>query len=69
MSMSPQELGEIPAETVRVARAACPQGTLAIRQRDELGGQYQDEQFAKLYPVTEQPGSAPWRLALVTVLQ
>jgi transposase len=69
MSMYPQRLGEVPAETVRVARAACPKGTLAIRLRDELGELYQDEQFAKLYPVIGQPGYAPWRLALVTVLQ
>lgn len=29
--------GEIPVETVRVARAAFPKGGLAIRVRDELG--------------------------------
>ena len=69
MAMYPQDLGEIPAETVRVARAACPKGTLAMRLRDELGAFYQDEQFAQLYPVTGQPAYTPWRLALVTVLQ
>jgi transposase len=30
---------------------------------------YQDEQFAALYPVEGQPAYAPWRLAVVTVLQ
>lgn len=30
-SMYPQELGSIPEETVRIARAACPKGTLAMR--------------------------------------
>jgi len=69
MSMYPQELGTIPAETVRVARAACPKGTLAMRLRDALGELYQDEQFAALYPVEGQPAYAPWRLAMVTVLQ
>jgi transposase len=69
MSMYPQELGTIPAETVRVARAACPKGTLAMRLRDALGELYQDEQFAALYPVEGQPAYAPWRLAVITVLQ
>jgi hypothetical protein len=58
MSMYPQELGTIPAETVRVARAACPKGTLAMRLRDALGELYQDEQFAALYPVEGQPAYA-----------
>lgn len=31
MSMRPREPGEIPVETVRVARAALPKGSLAIR--------------------------------------
>jgi transposase len=69
MSMYPRELGTIPEETVRVARAACPKGTLAMRPRDALGTLYQDEQFVVLYPVEGQPAYAPWRLAVVTVLQ
>lgn len=69
MSMYPQEIGSIPAETVRIAQAACPRGTLATRLRDALGELYHDEQFASLYPVSGQPAYAPWRLALVTVLQ
>ncbi len=69
MSMYPQEIGPIPAETVRVARAACPKGTLAMRLRDALGELYQDEHFATLYPAEGQPAYSPWRLALVTVLQ
>jgi len=69
MSMYPRELGTIPEETARVARAACPKGTLAMRLRDALGELYQDEQFASLYPVEGQPAYKPWRLAVVTVLQ
>lgn len=69
MSMYPQEIGTIPEETVRIARAACPKGTLATRLRDVLGELYQDEHFAALYPIKGQPGYAPWRLAMVTVLQ
>src|SRR5437588_10650743 len=60
MSMYPREVGSIPEETARVARAACPQGTLAMRLRDTLGELYQDEQFAQLYPVEGQPAYAPW---------
>ncbi|MGZ3624527.1 MAG: IS1182 family transposase [Ktedonobacteraceae bacterium] len=69
MSMYPRELGPIPEETARVARAACPKGTLAMRLRDALGDLYQDEQFEALYPVEGQPAYAPWRLAVITVLQ
>ena len=69
MSMYPQEIGSIPAETVRIAQAACPRGTLATRLRDALGELYQDKQFAALYAVKGQPAYDPWRLAVVTVLQ
>jgi len=69
MSMYPQELGAIPAETMRVARAAYPKGSLAMRLRDELAGIYRDEQFASLFPTRGQPAEAPWRLAIVLVLQ
>ena len=55
MSMYPRELGPIPEETARVARAACPKGTLAMRLRDSLGELSQDEQFAALSPVEGQP--------------
>src|SRR5438067_10559767 len=69
MSMYQQEIGTIPEETVRIARAACPKGTLAMRLRDALAELYQDEHFAALYPVKGQPAYDPWRLAVVTVLQ
>ena len=69
MSMYPHELGPIPAETIRVARAAYPKGSLAMRLRDELGGIYRDEHFVSLFPSRGQPAEAPWRLALVLVLQ
>ena len=69
MSMYPQEIGAIPAETMRVARAAYPKGSLAMRLRDELGGIYRDEHFVALFPSRGQPAEAPWRLALVLVLQ
>ena len=37
--------------------------------RDELGGLYQDEAFAALFSPRGRPAEAPWRVALVTVLQ
>jgi transposase len=67
--MYARELGSIPEETARVARAACPKGTLAMRLRYELGELYQDKHFVSLYPVEGQPAYEPWRLAIVTVLQ
>ena len=62
MSMNPQNLGSIPAETVRIARAACPKGTLAMRLREVLGDLYQDEQFVKLDPVEAlRPCGGMWQ--------
>ena len=69
MSLHREPIGEIPAETARVARAAFPRGTVVTRLRDEFSTLYQDEDFRDLYPTRGQPGLAPWRLALVTVLQ
>jgi len=36
MSLRPEPIGSIPAETVRVARAAFPKGTVVTRLRDEF---------------------------------
>lgn len=69
MSLKPMVIPPVPEETARVARAAFPKGTLVLRLRDELGSVYQDERFAALYPDRGQPAVAPWRLALVSVLQ
>ena len=69
MSMRPNPIGEIPVETVRVASAAFPKGTVVTRLRDEFTQMYCDKDFAALYPRRGQPALAPWRLALVTVFQ
>src|SRR5215210_5886170 len=69
MSLRPEPVGEIPADTARVAGAAFPKGTLITRLRDEFSALYQDEDFRSLYPARGQPGLTPWRLALVTVFQ
>jgi transposase len=69
MSLHPEPIGTIPAETARVARAAFPKGTVVMRLRDEFGALYGDEDFGRLYPGRGQPALTPWRLALVTVFQ
>jgi transposase len=69
MSLHPEPIGEIPAETARVACAAFPGGTVTTRLRDEFATLYEDADFRTLYPSRGQPGLAPWRLALVTVFQ
>src|ERR687898_1179853 len=69
MSLRPEPVGKIPAETARVARAAFPKGGLVTRLRDEFDTLYEDKDFRSLYPARGQPGLTPWRLALVTVFQ
>lgn len=69
MSLQPKEITPVPEETVRVARAAFPKGNAWLSLRDELGTIYSDEMFAGLYPSRGQPAEAPWRLALVLVMQ
>ena len=68
--MQPQPWPEVPAETARVAMGAFRKGgSRAIRIRDELGGWYEDADFAAAYPVRGKPGISPAQLAVVTVLQ
>jgi len=69
MSIRPDPIGPVPAETARVARAAVPKGSLAIRMCDELGPIFDDARFTKVFATRGRLAEAPWRLALVTVLQ
>jgi transposase len=69
MCLHPEPIGEIPSETLRVARAAFPKGTVVMRLRDEFRDLYRDEDFRRFYPDRGQPAFPPWRLALVTVFQ
>ncbi len=69
MSLKPQPIGPVPEQTARVARAAFPKGNAFMRMRDELGVLWEDEDFSGLFPRRGQPALAPWRLALVTVMQ
>jgi transposase len=69
MSMHPEPIPAIPEETVRVARTVLPEGNVFMHMRDELGALFKDEDVADLFPVRGQPAEAPWRLALVTLMQ
>ena len=69
VSLRPVPAPEVPEATARVARAAFPKGCLAIRIRDELGGLFQDADFAAAFPVRGGPGLAPGMLAVVSVMQ
>ncbi len=69
MSLQYDGPGTIPAETVRVARAAFPQGAVAMGMRDLLGGGVRDHDLDRVYLLRGRPVEAPWRMALVTVLQ
>src|SRR5712691_8775998 len=69
MSLHAQPLAPIPALTARIARTSFPKGTLAMRLRDALGSIFEDVDFAQLFPRRGRAAEAPWRLALVTILQ
>lgn len=67
--LRPEVVGEIPTQTVRVAKAAFPKSSTVIKLRDAFGTLYQDEDFAPLFSTLGQPALSPWRLALITVFQ
>src|SRR5262245_28510357 len=69
MSLAPQAVEAIPTEAARVAGAAIPHGTRVMQMRDHLGTIYDQSVFEALYPQRGKPAEAPWRLALITVMQ
>ncbi|MDQ2763760.1 MAG: transposase [Pseudomonadota bacterium] len=70
MSLCPQRsIPPVPDDTARVARAAFRRGNPYVLLRDRLGAVFDDAVFADLYPALGQPAYAPWRLALVTLMQ
>lgn len=69
MSMRPRGLPEVPELTAAVAAAVFPDGSLAMRVRDELAGVFADEPFADAFGTRGPAGLSPGMLALVTVLQ
>src|SRR5262249_233017 len=69
MCLRPAPVPAVPEETARVARAAFPKRNPYLTMRDEFGSLFEDPPFASLFPRRGQPALAPWRLALVTLLQ
>ena len=70
MSLRPQPpLPPVPDDTGRIAKAAFRRGNPYVLLRDQLGAVFEDADFADLYPRLGQPAYAPWRLALVTLMQ
>ncbi|MGA9669633.1 MAG: IS1182 family transposase [Terracidiphilus sp.] len=59
----------IPPETVRVACASLGEDNRYMKLRKQFGTVFNDRAFAALFPTRGQPAAAPWRLALVTILQ
>jgi transposase len=69
MSLKPLPVPPVPENTAKIARAAFRKGNLYMKMRDEFGSLFTDEQFAKLFSHRGQPALAPWRLALITLMQ
>jgi len=69
VSLQPEAIAEIPQATIRIAKAAFPNGNLYMQMRDHLGTIYHDTDFEHLFPPCGQPAESPWRLALVLVFQ
>jgi len=69
MSLSKEEIGSIPEETVRVARASFPKGNRYRRLRDVLGTIFDDSEFADLFGRRGKPAEIPWRLGVVCLVQ
>ena len=67
--MHPQNIPGIPQQTVEVARASFPKGNIYMQIRDTLGSIFDSEAFEDLFPTNGQPAYAPWRLALVCIMQ
>jgi transposase len=70
MTLRPQPLPPVPEATVAAVQAAFPNGNLYVALRAEFGALYDDQLFTDLYPPAGRPVEvAPWRLALVMVMQ
>jgi transposase len=69
MCLQPAPAAPVPDETARIAHAAFPRGNPWMQLRDTVGPIYDDTSFAPLFAKGGRPAEAPWRLALVTVMQ
>src|SRR5262245_18959407 len=68
MSLRPQPMMPVPDVTIRVARAAFPQGKPSLTLRAALGTIFRAADVAALFPLEGQPGLPPWPWARVTIL-
>ncbi len=69
MSLQPTLRYIIPEQTAHIAKAAFPKSTLCLQIYDHLGTIFEDPDFGDLFSRRGQPAAAPFRLALVTLLQ
>src|SRR5262245_43488603 len=70
MSLHTEHLPPITDATAAAVPAAFPKGNLYVDLGSEFGTLYEDQLFADLYPPQGRPVEvAPWRLALVLVMQ
>jgi hypothetical protein len=70
MALRPQSLPPVPEATAAAVQAAVPKGNLYVALRAEFGALYDDRLFAELYPPQGRSVEvAPWRLALVLLMQ
>jgi transposase len=67
--LKPNDSGQIPVETAKVAKAAFPNGNIYLSLRDTLGLIFEDETFKELYPAFGQPAESPGKLAIITLMQ
>ena len=71
MTWRSESIPPVPETTAAMVQAAFPKGNLYVDLHTEFGAIYDDDQFADLYSKNRgRPVEvAPWRLALVTVMQ
>jgi transposase len=69
MSLHPTPVPPVPAETARVAERAFRRGHPYLKMHEVMGTLFTDEAFTSLFAFCGAPALAPWRLALVSILQ
>jgi len=70
MTLRPHAIPPVPTMTADAVHAAFPKGNLYVDLRAEFGTLYDDHLFVDLYPSGGRPVTvAPWRLALILVMQ